>query len=318
MKHLLIVFASTMLCIMSNASAQTLLKKEIFPLSVGNSWKYSYFFTNSNIGNMDGTRQIDSGVVQYVVIDSSSSGDTISWRIQKKSSIIRRLQDIMAFTVVHESKVEVVDSMFFNLNEQLSGYHLLLNTGQKSFSTVWPFYTSECGNDTVYRYQLVDTSLKTCSIVMTLCDPPGPFSMTYTIAFHTDSGLTSCIASGRLGYLSHSYASLSCKLIEKVTILTSVRVKEHLTPSSSLALIQNYPNPFNPWTRISFSIPQNDNVYITISNILGQEVAVTANGAFSAGQHEAMWDARNNASGLYFCRLQTKIGIKTINMLLLK
>ena len=318
MNRSLMIFATTLLCVTWSVFGQTLLKKEVFPLSVGNSWKYSYFFTNTNIGNYDGTRQIDSGLVRFEVVDSSSSGDTISWSIQKKSNILRRTQDIMALTVVHESKTAIADSTVFELNEQTTGYHLLLNSGEKSFSTAWPFYTSACGNEVVFRYQLVDTSLKTCSVVMTLCDSTGPFTMTYTMQFHSDSGLTSCIAAGRLGYLSHSGASLSCKLIEKMTALTTVRNNERAIPSSELILFQNYPNPFNPLTRIKFRIPQNDYVYLTISNILGQEVAIIADGAFSVGEHETMWDARTNASGLYFCRLQTKMGIKTINLLLLK
>jgi len=70
-------------------------------------------------------------------------------------------------------------------------------------------------------------------------------------------------------------------------------------------LTQNYPNPFNPSTSIRFSLPKASDVRIAIYNILGQEVAVLADGFRSAGTYEVNWNASSLASGVYIYTLQT-------------
>jgi len=70
----------------------------------------------------------------------------------------------------------------------------------------------------------------------------------------------------------------------------------------------NYPNPFNPTTMISFSIPNNSNVELSIFNIKGQKVKQLVSDQLSEGQHSVVWDGRdenNNpvSSGIYFYKL---------------
>lgn len=65
-------------------------------------------------------------------------------------------------------------------------------------------------------------------------------------------------------------------------------------------LDQNYPNPFNPTTVISYTIPKQSNVTLTVFNMLGQEVATLANGMMPAGSHSAQFSAQNLSSGVYF------------------
>jgi len=72
-------------------------------------------------------------------------------------------------------------------------------------------------------------------------------------------------------------------------------------------LYQNYPNPFNPQTTISFDLPKEMNIKLTIYNNLGEQVMVVANGIHSAGNHQYKFDAvnRNLASGIYFYKLES-------------
>ncbi|MEW5995377.1 MAG: T9SS type A sorting domain-containing protein, partial [Candidatus Zixiibacteriota bacterium] len=84
------------------------------------------------------------------------------------------------------------------------------------------------------------------------------------------------------------------------------------------SLSQNYPNPFNPTTEISFSLPTASNISLEIYNVLGQRVAVLADGAYSAGHHTVTWDASRHSSGVYFYRLSTEGFVQTRKMLLLK
>jgi hypothetical protein len=68
-------------------------------------------------------------------------------------------------------------------------------------------------------------------------------------------------------------------------------------------LYQNYPNPFNPITFIKYYLPQSGNISLKIYNLLGQEIAILADGYKTAGEHVARWNARDLPSSVYICRL---------------
>ncbi len=70
------------------------------------------------------------------------------------------------------------------------------------------------------------------------------------------------------------------------------------------SLQQNYPNPFNPLTTISFALPQAGQVNLAVYDLQGRLVAQLVNGSRPAGVHEVTWDASQQASGMYFCRIQ--------------
>lgn len=75
-----------------------------------------------------------------------------------------------------------------------------------------------------------------------------------------------------------------------------------------LRLYQNYPNPFNPSTVIGYDLPVNSNVSLILYNMLGQEVRNLFSGYKEAGNHQVIWDGKNNngnnvSSGIYIYRL---------------
>lgn len=89
------------------------------------------------------------------------------------------------------------------------------------------------------------------------------------------------------------------------------------------ALNQNYPNPFNPTTTISFTTSQAGDVSLRVYNILGELVDEPLSGYLPAGEHEAIWAARDKngdaaASGIYIYRLVSSEGSQTRKMTLLK
>ena len=74
-------------------------------------------------------------------------------------------------------------------------------------------------------------------------------------------------------------------------------------------LLPNYPNPFNPSTTISYRVPHNAHVTITIFNVLGQKVRTLVNQVQAAGEYTVQWDGkddlgRNMSSGLYLYTLK--------------
>jgi hypothetical protein len=74
-------------------------------------------------------------------------------------------------------------------------------------------------------------------------------------------------------------------------------------PPGSFALLQNYPNPFNPVTRISFRLPREEMVSLTVFNVLGNEVTTLVDRVMEQGRHSVEWDASAATSGVYFYRL---------------
>jgi 5'-nucleotidase len=66
------------------------------------------------------------------------------------------------------------------------------------------------------------------------------------------------------------------------------------------ALHQNYPNPFNPMTTISYDLPSESEVNISIYSITGQKVDEVYSGRQVAGVHQQLFDASRLSSGIYF------------------
>ena len=77
----------------------------------------------------------------------------------------------------------------------------------------------------------------------------------------------------------------------------------------------NYPNPFNPQTSIKFNVLENEEGIFTIYNVKGQEIVSEQ---FPSGSHNYMWNAEEQASGIYFYQLKTESTSQVKKMVLLK
>ncbi len=92
---------------------------------------------------------------------------------------------------------------------------------------------------------------------------------------------------------------------------------------SGAALEQNVPNPFNPFTTISFEIPRESHVVLTVYSAGGRLVARLVDGLVPAGRRSVRWDARGGdgnvlSSGIYFCVLDVDGKRLTKKMVLAK
>ena len=103
-----------------------------------------------------------------------------------------------------------------------------------------------------------------------------------------------------------------------VTVNPTVDISDDLGIPNEFQLSQNYPNPFNPTTNISFSLPSNTDVKLTVFSLLGQEVAILADGLYNAGLHTLSFDAANLNSGIYLYKIESNTFSMTRKMLLLK
>jgi subtilisin-like proprotein convertase family protein len=83
-------------------------------------------------------------------------------------------------------------------------------------------------------------------------------------------------------------------------------------------LYQNYPNPFNPVTKIKYGLPKAGYVNLTVYNELGEEVAKPVNEYKQANTYEAVFDATNLPSGVYYYKLEADRFTDTKKMVIIK
>ena len=79
-----------------------------------------------------------------------------------------------------------------------------------------------------------------------------------------------------------------------------------------------YPNPFNPSTNISFAVPIDAHVEISIYDINGRLVKSLVNNVLSAGYYEIEWNASNESSGVYILKMQSEGFVDNQKMMLIK
>lgn len=91
----------------------------------------------------------------------------------------------------------------------------------------------------------------------------------------------------------------------------------------NFTLAQNFPNPFNPATTLSFGLPVESDITLSVYNAAGELIKTLAKGKLQAGTHNFKFDASGLSSGIYFYTLNGKgnNGVeisKTAKMILLK
>ena len=120
-------------------------------------------------------------------------------------------------------------------------------------------------------------------------------------------------------FTAHIYSNKSDL---ELGIVTSVRPPESEVPAS-FALGQNYPNPFNPSTTISYSLAADGVARVEVFNLLGEKIAVLADGFKARGIHTVSWNGVTSwgaaaGSGVYLIRLQSAGLSQTRKIVLLR
>ena len=89
------------------------------------------------------------------------------------------------------------------------------------------------------------------------------------------------------------------------------------------ALHYNYPNPFNPTTTISYDLPEQAQVTLSVYDLLGKKIKTLVNQSQDAGNNIAVWDGTDEfgrpvSAGVYLYRIKAGEFTQTRKMLLLK
>jgi hypothetical protein len=93
--------------------------------------------------------------------------------------------------------------------------------------------------------------------------------------------------------------------------------------SDEFIVNDNYPNPFNPVTSITYQIPFDADVNITIYDMNGRVIKTLLDGKQSAGHKSILWNAKDNknelvSAGIYLYTIKAGNYRKTRKMVLIK
>jgi hypothetical protein len=111
----------------------------------------------------------------------------------------------------------------------------------------------------------------------------------------------------------------------EITVPTSNRFtleKKAVIPIE-YTLHQNYPNPFNPITFLSYDLPNQAQVTLTVYDLIGREVIQLVNTTQDAGYKSVQWNATDSfgkpvSAGVYLYQIQAGDFVQTRKMVLLK
>ncbi len=111
--------------------------------------------------------------------------------------------------------------------------------------------------------------------------------------------------------------------IDDVTFRSETILIPNIEIPVEFDLRQNYPNPFNGVTHIRYSVIEVSDILVKVYGSTGKTVATLFQGNLLAGVYSAEWNAKNAATGIYFCQLVVKRAnkktiTKTVKMIVQK
>jgi PKD repeat protein len=87
---------------------------------------------------------------------------------------------------------------------------------------------------------------------------------------------------------------------------------------SGIANITLFPNPTNNEVNLLFNAIEQTSLVITVVDLTGKVLKQVENGQFLAGNHQISFNTNELASGMYFVRMETENGIKTMRLVVSK
>ena len=103
---------------------------------------------------------------------------------------------------------------------------------------------------------------------------------------------------------------------DTTNVLTSINPNNNLP--AKIMVKQNYPNPFNLTTKISYQLPEKNFVTLKVYDILGREIEELVNRSIEVGNHEAVFNANNLSSGIYYYQIKAGNFVQSRKMILIK
>ena len=90
------------------------------------------------------------------------------------------------------------------------------------------------------------------------------------------------------------------------------------TIPNELVLLPAFPNPFNPTTNISFILPKQNHVNLSVFDIRGRKIKDLYIGSLESGTHNIEFNGSVLSSGVYFIQLEANNTVKMQKIVLIK
>lgn len=100
---------------------------------------------------------------------------------------------------------------------------------------------------------------------------------------------------------------------------TPIGIEASTVSADEFSLEQNYPNPFNPYTTITFTLKTASEVELVVYDAGGKKAVTLQSGRRSSGNHSAVFNGSQFASGIYYYSLRVgRTTVATKKMALIK
>jgi hypothetical protein len=176
----------------------------------------------------------------------------------------------------------------------------------------------------IHQTQTISADNRTVSQAITFCDQliGGEITCPDNIPGHNNPNCP-YILSDLILNLINVGATVPRNLIPANVIQIAYDIHISESVPEHFALNQNYPNPFNPMCEISYALPTDCHVTLTIYNVLGQRVKVLVDEYQNAGNKTVSWDSKDDqgqevTSGIYFYRIKAGDFVQSKKMVLLR
>lgn len=83
-----------------------------------------------------------------------------------------------------------------------------------------------------------------------------------------------------------------------------IHIQDDEEVPEEFTLKQNYPNPFNTETQIRYAVSEQEDVYLSVYNLIGQKITTLVEETKSAGWYEVQFNASGVSSGILLYRLE--------------
>ena len=269
-------------------------------------------------GQLDNLTKI---MTQHWAIKRGSGWPDVPYTLSPGDMVIAYCEhDVPEFSWNFEESREkyvVPESQDFTFEEEADYIPVFISLDPQDLpSEIGAFVDGECKGATVVQ----DTSAQICSYILENQGQNLTFEFSYG-----NRGQNKRIEEYIIYEPETSKKEKGCIQIDTRRDCYYVSFKGDLndTPAKASIEINNYPNPFNPETRLTFSLPNEQEIELTVYNLKGQKVRLLVSGQLSAGKHSVVWEGKNDnekpvGSGLYFYKLRTEDKVLTKKMLLLK
>lgn len=208
---------------------------------------------------------------------------------------------------------------FYEMQQKIYDYSIALaNDYKMKIAPVgWAWYNVIYENSSIELYKSDNSHPTDEGTYLSAC-------VIYSSIFEDElrnNDFESTISSASANYLQNIASSTVLDELDSWNYLSTEYGQNKI--NENYYLHQNYPNPFNPETTISFDLPENTDVKISVYNLLGNKIRELINQSLVQGNYNITWNGIDDggkqvSSGVYLYKIHTNRFSQANKMILMR